>query len=242
MDKYSICISDTQIDYTIRQSKKARYVKLVVKDCALHVVIPSSIRLNEKTLLIIENFISQKSGWVLNKLAEIPQTPHQRKLIEDNKIIYLGKTYDIVREQVSSKRKSRVEVNEINHTVTVYDTELGNENTTIHKWYKEKAKEIISARVHELHTHSGKQIKSIRIKDLKTRWGSCSSMGGLNFSWRLIMAPPEVVDYVIIHELSHFNHLNHSERFWKLVESRCPDYKAHVNWLKKEGQNLLHMI
>ena len=62
MDKYSICISDTQIDYTIRQSKKARYVKLVVKDCALHVVIPSSIRLNEKTLLIIENFISQKSG------------------------------------------------------------------------------------------------------------------------------------------------------------------------------------
>ncbi len=242
MDKYSICISDTQIDYTIRQSKKARYVKLVVKDCALHVVIPSSIRLNEKTLLIIENFISQKSGWVLNKLAEIPQTPHQRKLIEDNKILYLGKTYDIVREQVSSKRKSRVEVNEINQTVTVYDTELGNENTTIHKWYKENAKEIISARVHELHTHSKKAIKSVRIKDMKTRWGSCSSMGGLNFSWRLIMAPPEVVDYVIIHELSHFNHLNHSERFWKLVEARCPDYKTHVNWLKKEGQNLLHMI
>lgn len=242
MDKYSICLSEQQISYTIRQSKKAKYIKLTVKDSALHVVIPSYIRLNDKTISVVENFISQKSSWVLDKLAEPQEDTNPKRLIEDNQIIYLGKTYNLSTNLVQKRKECRVEIDNADNTIHIYNTNLEDINALLHDWYRKHAKEFITLRLKELNTFTTKQIKSIRIKNLRSRWGSCSSMGGLNFSWRLILAPVEVVDYVIIHELSHLNHMNHSQRFWQLVEVQCPDYKNHINWLKKEGQKLLHVI
>ncbi|MBQ8597165.1 MAG: M48 family metallopeptidase, partial [Lachnospiraceae bacterium] len=80
--------------------------------------------------------------------------------------------------------------------------------------------------------------EDIRIKDQKSRWGSCSSKGNLNFNWRIVMAPEPVCDYVVIHELCHLVHLDHSERFWKLVESICPGYEQYKKWLKTNGSRL----
>ena len=79
---------------------------------------------------------------------------------------------------------------------------------------------------------------TISIRDQKTRWGSCSSKGNLSFSWRLILAPPKVLDYVVVHELCHRKEMNHSPRFWVLVESMIPDYKTHRKWLKENGEKL----
>ena len=79
----------------------------------------------------------------------------------------------------------------------------------------------------------------ITVKRQKSRWGSCSSLKNINLNYHLIKAPLSVIDYVIIHEFAHLVHMNHSSRFWELVKSYCPDYKSHIDWLRKKGVFLL---
>lgn len=83
--------------------------------------------------------------------------------------------------------------------------------------------------------------KRITIRDQKTRWGSCSAAGNLNFNWRLVMAPGEVLDYVVIHELAHRIEMNHSAAFWRIVEEEMPDYRKYRNWLKQNGRFLMEI-
>lgn len=73
------------------------------------------------------------------------------------------------------------------------------------------------------------------MREQKTRWGSCSAAGNLNFNWKLILMPPEILDYVVVHELAHRKELNHSKAFWSVVEQILPDYKERRRWLKTEG-------
>lgn len=79
---------------------------------------------------------------------------------------------------------------------------------------------------------------AVRLRDGKSRWGSCSSNGTLNFSWRLILAPPEVLDYLVAHEVAHLREMNHSDRFWAHVEATCPTYNNHRAWLRHQGAQL----
>lgn len=79
----------------------------------------------------------------------------------------------------------------------------------------------------------------VSIRDQKTRWGSCSSKGNLNFNWRLLMMPEEIMDYVIVHELAHRREMNHSPRFWQIVEKYIPDYQKRLQWLKANGSRYM---
>ena len=85
----------------------------------------------------------------------------------------------------------------------------------------------------------GKTFGRVTIRDQKSRWGSCSSKHNLNFNWKLIMAPPQALDYVVIHELCHLHEFNHSPRFWRLVEGQMPEYEAWKKWLKVHGSELI---
>ena len=87
-------------------------------------------------------------------------------------------------------------------------------------------------------TGGAHQIKRITIRDQKTRWGSCSETGTLSFNWRLMLAPPAVLDYVVIHELCHLTHMNHSKAFWDKVAGVDPDYKEHIQYLKDHEDTL----
>jgi predicted metal-dependent hydrolase len=84
--------------------------------------------------------------------------------------------------------------------------------------------------------------KSITLRDTTSRWGSCSSSGALNFSWRIVLAPPEVLNYLAAHEVAHLREMNHSDRFWKLVEDICPDMERHKAWLRSNGSKLHAVI
>ena len=104
--------------------------------------------------------------------------------------------------------------------------------------YRQAAKEYIPRRVDYYAQHLGVTYERIRIAEQKTRWGSCSSKGTLSFNWKLMLAPPKVLDYVVVHELCHLKEMNHSSRFWKLVEEIIPDYKEYRKWLKDNGNTL----
>lgn len=96
---------------------------------------------------------------------------------------------------------------------------------------REAARVRIEERLAHFSERMGLAYGKVSVRDQKTRWGSCSSKGNLNFNWRLVFAPGAVLDYVVVHELAHLRELNHSRRFWKLVERFSPDYREHRRWL-----------
>lgn len=104
--------------------------------------------------------------------------------------------------------------------------------------YREEARRKFEERVAYYHPLTGGNYTSITIRDQKSRWGSCSSRGTLSFNYRLIFAPPVILDYVVVHELCHLTHMNHSKAFWNKVASVMPDYKVHRQWLKDHGHEL----
>jgi len=108
----------------------------------------------------------------------------------------------------------------------------------LEKRYKKAARAKLEARTAYYHAVTGGNYTSITIRDQKTRWGSCSSRGTLSFNYRLIYAPPEILDYVVVHELCHLTHMNHSKDFWNMVASIMPDYRERRKWLKDHGHEL----
>lgn len=106
-------------------------------------------------------------------------------------------------------------------------------NRMMEAWYRKKAKEVFGKRVEYYSPFVGKTVHRIAIRGQHTRWGSCSSKGNLNFNWRLMLAPAEIIDYVVVHELCHLLHMNHSKEFWNSVERILPDYKVSKKWLSE---------
>lgn len=105
--------------------------------------------------------------------------------------------------------------------------------------YIAAAREYFPKRAAHFQQFTGGTYSRITIRDQKTRWGSCSARGTLSFNWRLMLAPPAILDYVVVHELCHLTHMNHSPAFWQAVEAVCPDYRESRRWLKEHGQELV---
>lgn len=108
----------------------------------------------------------------------------------------------------------------------------------LEKQLRKKARELFVSRAAYYREFTGGSYTSIAVRDQKSRWGSCSSKGTLSFNYRLVLAPPEVLDYVVVHELCHLTHMDHSKEFWSMVASILPDYKIRRKWLKDHGQEL----
>lgn len=156
----------------------------------------------------------------------------------DRKILYRGREYRLVLRREPARKRIQVELEEDKLLISTPNTEPALIYKAIEKWYIGQAHMIFPVRVMHYLQFTGGEVKAIRIKDQKTRWGSCSSLHNLNFNWRLIMAPAEVLDYVVVHELCHMTHMNHSRDFWNMVEKVMPDYRVHRKWLKDNGNRL----
>lgn len=126
----------------------------------------------------------------------------------------------------------------MHYTTDTYPPETIKRMEVMDRRYRQAAREYFSRRCEYYRQLTGGSYTRVTIRDQKTRWGSCSTSGTLSFNYRLMYAPPRVLDYVVVHELCHLTHMNHSRDFWELVGSVMPEYKVHRAWLKQHGREL----
>lgn len=110
--------------------------------------------------------------------------------------------------------------------------------TALERWYRRRARVEVAARLDAATRRAGTSYRRLTIRSQRTRWASCSSSGAMSFNWRLLLAPEPILDYVVEHEVAHLEVLDHSERFWRLLASRCPEYREHERWLRLHGAAL----
>lgn len=185
---------------------------------------------------LIRQFVESKQGWIAEKKAQAQaqeQPPQMaRQFSAGERFPYLGQEYALSVES-GARAGLRFEGGFFLNQNSYVEAPL-----LFEKWYKAAARKVLTERV-RLYAHKfGLKYAKIRISSARTRWGSCSSRGTLSFTWRLVMAPLEVVDYVVIHELAHLRVKNHSAAFWAEVGKMMPDFKRHRDWLKKNGRFL----
>jgi len=223
------------IDYThkIIRSKRRSISLSIDKDASLEIRAPLKASLKS-----IKDFIKENRTWIEKKMSErkifIKKYSHlalPSKVVGGEKILYEGKVYGM-------KISDCMEI--IISDIIFFPRKfipLTKQYLTI--WLKHKAFKKISERANHFASIARLQFKSITITSAKGIWGSCNAKGALNVNWRLIMAPPEILDYIIVHELIHLVEKNHSKTYWDKVKNVLPDYKEHEKWLKNNGDILM---
>lgn len=172
---------------------------------------------------VIKHAVHQHGKWILEKrkhIAKAQEAPKAREYQNYGKFLHLGKEYDL---------------QELIETEGLDEEEL---KVHLKKFYYASCKRIVAERIKLYQEQLGVKPKSIVIEESNKRWGSCSSSKKLTFNYRLAMAPVEVIDYVIIHELCHLLHMNHDRSFWRRVGSVMPDYKAKEEYLARYGRSM----
>ncbi|HSP87407.1 MAG TPA: SprT family zinc-dependent metalloprotease [Ignavibacteriaceae bacterium] len=211
-----INLHQKEINYTLIFSDRAKYLRLQIKSNELEVILPRRYK-HEK----VEDFILHKKGWILKHLKE--------KLA--SKYFYFGKEIIVLINYDLFLKKPQIYYLD-NKLIAKLPSGFNSlsQDDIYSIWLKHRAKFYIPLRVKELSEKSGLIYKGITIRSQKTRWGSCTAGGKLSFNYKLMRFKKEIIDYVIIHELCHLKEMNHSKKFWNLVENYCPNYKK----LKKE--------
>jgi predicted metal-dependent hydrolase len=108
----------------------------------------------------------------------------------------------------------------------------------LESWYRRRARTEIAPRLDAAAARAGVGYRSLSIRGQRTRWASCSEVGAMSFNWRLLLAPAQILDYVVEHEVAHLQVHDHSERFWALLASRCPEWRERERWLRRHGHAL----
>ncbi|HMB25642.1 MAG: M48 family metallopeptidase [Chloroflexota bacterium] len=210
---------------------KRKTLALIVKPDG-SVIVRAPLRATQK---LIREFVANNAKWIEKKRAEALafSPPAPKEYVPGETFMYLGNAYPL--EIVKGQRKPLL----LEGSFKLAASKQGTAKLVFERWYRTQAKQILTERVKLYASQYGLQYKKIGITSARTRWGSCSANGSLNFSWRLILAPLAVVDYVVVHELVHTVHHNHSKRFWNKVETIMPDYKERRKWLQKDGRQLM---
>jgi predicted metal-dependent hydrolase len=190
----------------------------------------------QATRLQIDALLMDKAGWIEKKLAEQKAAHPElqlKKYEEGERFDYLGQSYPL---QLVERATRSLELRGGSFHLRREDQSRAVQ--IFEAWYRTEARAILSERVNRFAGQHGFAYRGIRISGARTRWGSCSSRGGLNFTWRLMLAPLPVIDYVVVHELAHLKIPNHSKAFWKLVEDLMPGFAEQRAWLKAHGRRL----
>ena len=217
-----------KIDRLVRSRRKT--VAIIVERSGA-VVVRAPLRTPKAR---IEEIVAQKEKWIVRKQAQAQQQQAQQQThrYEDGEqFYYLGKAYPL--KLVDRQRRPLALEGD---QFTMNRSRQAQAEQIFTAWYRQQAHIILPIRVAQYAGTSGLGTPvRLRITSARTRWGSCGSKGSINFSWRLVMAPLPVIDYVVVHELAHLKELNHSKAFWALVKGVLPDYKGRHRWMKNNG-------
>jgi predicted metal-dependent hydrolase len=218
-----------EVDQIIRSKRKT--LALIVKpDGSL--IVRAPLRASRKS---IQEFVEKNRGWVeknrAKALAALPAAP--RLYAPGESFMYLGTAYPL--EIVGGQKEHLL----LDQGFKLAESAQSDAALAFARWYREEARQILQERVDFFARRYGFQYKRIGITGARTRWGSCSRTGSLNFSWRLVLAPLDVVDYVVVHELAHTVFQDHSKQFWDRVATIMPGYRERRRWLRKNGHHFV---
>lgn len=218
--------------YTIRRSERAKHMRLrVLRDGRVEVVLPARAPSSR-----VETFVRDNTEWIHRTRARMMARTPDMPASTTHETWYKGRRVPVT--HLPGNGSSYL----IHWTGKGFEiTGDGSQERTaelLEAWFRKAARAVFHERAHALNAGTRYSWSRIRIGDQATRWGSCSTNGTLSFNWRLLMAPPEVLDYVVIHELAHLREMNHSPRFWALVQAQCPGFQRHIEWLKDHGATL----
>ncbi len=218
--------ADAPIAYRIRRSDRARRVRVRVDPAhGVEVVLPR--RAPERAAAAA---VAELRPWIERRFAELDRA---RALVaaRGSTTPYLGADLALVPEP------GRTRVHRRGETLLVPGSE--DHRPALERWYRRQARTEVAPRLDHATAIAGTSYTALTIRGQRTRWASCSASGAMSFNWRLLLAPAPVLDYVVWHEVCHLEVLDHSPRFWQLLAGRCPDYRDHAGWLRRNGGSLV---
>jgi predicted metal-dependent hydrolase len=214
------------------RNRKTMAIQIEAPD-KVTVISPKGVKEDE-----ILRVVKGKSKWITQKLFQIREMEYlkrSREYVNGESFIYMGRNYSL--QIVVDVSHIIPEAKLFRGKFYVY-TDSNDPfiiRRALEQWYKEKAKQKIGERIHYYQKYFDLAPNKVMIKEQQKRWGSCSSQRNLYFNWKCIMAPSPVLDYLVVHEMCHMVHMNHSAEFWNLVRSILPDYEERRKLLKNEG-------
>lgn len=210
-------------DY-IERSKRKTLSLTVLKDG--NVIVKAPISMSDKT---INKFIEDKQDWIREKLLIVKENKSKfEDILNLSKFLLFGNRYKVLKSQVK-----QIETNEKFEIVIPSKIEDDKVIKTLVAWYKKIAKKILTERLEFIEDRIRLKSSAIKFSDSKGRWGSCNSFGVIHLNWRVVMLPPKIIDYVIVHELCHLKQMNHSKDFWSLVAKFMPGYETQKKVIKE---------
>ena len=229
----ALAITGLEVPVEVRRHRSARRLTLRVNQTrrVVIVTVPVRCKIDEAG-----TFVNRHLDWVRSRLHDLPSPIP----FEDGVIVPVRGKDHIVRFAGARGRGAVVEFAELGSGMPVLAVKGAEENAPrrLRDWLYDQARHDLDARVAFHAGRLGLKARRISVRDQGSRWGSCSTSGVLSFSWRLILAPPIVLDYVAAHEVAHLGEMNHGPRFWALVRKTMPDMDAAKAWLLKHGQEL----
>lgn len=231
----TITVNNLVVPISFRRSRRAKRLRMQIDSNGKFELIAPLLTPKSQ----VNRFVVQHMRWIEKQMGKLEEQKKKRpefKYKNGDTFYYFGDPITLVVEP-SVRKRPVVKIKGEQLFITLYrDVNRNDGIETIKKaitqFYKKKAEEVIHDRLQFFNEQYGFKYHRVMLRNQKSRWGSCSARGNLNFNWRLIMAPIEVIDYVVVHELCHLKEMNHSKRFWYLVEKAVPNYKEVKKWLK----------
>ncbi|NIJ45147.1 hypothetical protein FHR24_001586 [Wenyingzhuangia heitensis] len=219
------------IDITIHKSARKTVSIFVERDGSVSARVPEKLEEEE-----IEEILKAKEYQIFKNLAEwtqLNQNAVEREYVNGQSFLYLGRNYRLrfVEDNIEGLQF-------IKNKFLINKEEKHRAKELFVKFYKNKLLTKIHPIIDQYKMQLGVEPKQIKIMELQNRWASCTSNGNVNFHWKCAMAPIDVLQYIVVHELAHLIHLNHTAEFWNEVDKILPNYESQMNWLKLNGAGM----